>query len=151
VIAYETEPAMRSLCQEMARRNGVADRVQVEGTCRVEHLAERIDPPCLVFSDCEGAEAQLIDPAAVPGLAGCHLVVEAHDFLRPGLSQVILQRFQATHAGRVIPPGPRNPYAYLRLEGLSEFDRFLALAEDRSGVTPWVLLIPRSDPLADRI
>jgi hypothetical protein len=148
VVAYETDAAFRRQCREMAQLNGVADRLQIEGTCRVEHLGERIEPPCLVFCDCEGAEAELIDPAAVPPLADCHLIVEAHDFLRPGLSELIGQRFVATHAVRVVPHGPRDPFAYPKLQGLSDFDRFLALAEDRSGTTPWVVMIPRTDPLA---
>jgi hypothetical protein len=151
VVAYETDVALRGQCREMAQVNRVTERLQIEGTCRVEHLGARIDLPCLVFCDCEGAEAELIDPTAVPALAACHLIVEAHDFLRPGLVHLLGQRFRATHDVRVIAHGPRNPFAYPSLQGLSEFDRFLALAEDRSGPTPWVVMIPRTDSLAGAV
>ena len=67
----------------MAQLNRVADRVTIEGTCQIEHLHARIDPPCLVFCDCEGTEAELIDPAAIPSLADCHVIVESHDFFVP--------------------------------------------------------------------
>jgi len=148
VVAYETEPDYQRQCQAMAKLNGVADRIAIEGTCRIENLSTRVQPPCLVLCDCEGGEEELIDPTVIPALASCHLIVESHDFKRPGLSQLISQRFAGTHAVRIIPPAARDPYAYPSLQKLSDFDRFLAFAEDRSGTTPWIVMLPRTDPLA---
>lgn len=142
VLAFDTEPAMRRQCLEMAQANRVANRLQIEGTCRMAHLLEWIDPPCLILCDCEGAEVELMDPDAVPSLRACHLIVEAHEFLRPGVSQLLASRFEGSHQVRILPPGPRNPFAYENLQPFSEFDRFLALAEDRSGTTPFVVMIP---------
>ena len=63
-------------------------------------------------SDCEGGELQLLDPEQVPGIQGCDVIVECHDFLDASITSTLRQRFAATHdvelirRGRGIQPFP---------------------------------------------
>jgi len=53
--------------------------------------------PTLLICDVEGAEAYLLDSLRVPALVSMHILVELHDFVLGGLSDVMYSRFQATH------------------------------------------------------
>lgn len=143
VFAFDLNPQAQQLCRQLAQVNGVAQRVQVGGNCSAAELTQLITPQTLLFCDIEGAERQLLDPAAIPALKKCDLVVEMHDFLDPGISNLIFQRFATTHATTLIPQGGRDPYAFPALKTLSQFDQFLITKEDRPGLTPWAFLAAR--------
>ncbi len=120
VVAFETEPHGQRQLAEMARINGVADRVEVRGKCEpadlqealATALAEPVTPegkrtlaepaahgpggPAVVC-DVEGYEQALLDPVAVPVLRGASVLVELHDFIVPGVTEELLRRFESTH------------------------------------------------------
>ena len=99
VYAYEMhEPAQR-LIKELATLNGVEDRVAIRGACTVNEMKSVLDPSIatLVICDAEGSEAYLLDPLRIPALQATHILVEMHDLIVGGLSEVICERFKATH------------------------------------------------------
>jgi hypothetical protein len=147
VHAFDTDAAAQSLCRELAALNGVAGRVAVAGACGPADLRALARPRTLVFCDCEGAEAALLDLAQAPGLAECDLVVELHDFLDPTLSRRVPQRFAVSHDVALIGPSGRDPCAFPLLRGLSQLDQYLAVLEGRPGPTPWAFLTSRISPL----
>ena len=71
MITFETDARGRELIAELAERNGVAGRVQIEATCTVEtlgqHLAGNTAPFLMV--DIEGGEIALLDPTHATRLA----------------------------------------------------------------------------------
>jgi hypothetical protein len=116
----------------------------VAGACSAADLRELARPRTLVFSDCEGAEATLLDPVHTPGLAECDLVVELHDFLDATISRRVTQRFAVSHDVTLIGQSGRDPWAFPLLRGLSQLDQCLAMLEGRPGPTPWAFLTPRA-------
>jgi hypothetical protein len=62
----------------------------------------------LLLIDCEGAEQELLDPTAVPELKSTTIVVEVHDHLRPGIGQILRDRFAPTHEIESIESRPRD-------------------------------------------
>ena len=117
VIGFDGDADGRKLLAEMATLNDVADRVSIRGLCEPVDLnaalGERVaGRPTLVISDCEGYERTLLDPAAVPALRDCHVLVELHDFLIPNVSDEIRRRFAGTHAIETITQQPASADDY---------------------------------------
>jgi hypothetical protein len=143
VYAFDLAPEAQAMCRQLAEVNGVADRVVLAGECGVSELRELARAGTLILCDCEGAEATLLDPAAAPGLAGCDILVELHDFRDPTLSQRVPARFAATHDVQRIDHGGRDPNALPALRGLHQLDQLLAVYEGRPGPTPWAFMTAR--------
>jgi hypothetical protein len=102
--------------------------------------------PVLLFCDIEGAEAIVLDPAVVPGLASVAIVCEVHD--DPGsdaTKRLLLRRFQASHHIREFAAQPRTPADFPRVS-LCRFDdagKLALMDEHRKRGNNWVLLEPR--------
>jgi len=108
VYAFDTDERARALCSEMAKLNGVADRVHVRGLCTPEELATLVaGKRALVISDCEAGELQVFTPGLIPSLAACDVLIEAHDFIVPGITETMQHRFSSSHtcaAAHSLPP-----------------------------------------------
>jgi hypothetical protein len=104
VYAYEMTERGRALLAEMAKANGVADRVLIRGKCEVADLRDCLPPSArpLVVCDVEGYEGTLLDVESVPYLKYSFVLVEIHDTLEPGVGQLLKARFQPTHEIREI-------------------------------------------------
>jgi predicted RNA methylase len=100
-IAYEAMPAGAKLLREVARSNGVEAHVAVKGFCKPEDLQDELTAAdtgrTLVIIDAEGAEDLLLDPARVPATKNASILVELHDFIIPGVTERIQERFRETH------------------------------------------------------
>jgi len=145
VRAFDLNPAAQAICADLAARNGVADRVTVSGLFTPEDFQRHAAEHTLVLCDIEGAEAELLNPAAAPALAGMDLIVESHECMRPGITAELRRRFSSTHdITRVDDDGQRRlespPPWFL---GLSHLDQLLATWEWRSGPTPWLVMSAR--------
>jgi hypothetical protein len=81
VIAFEAQTQHHALLLNLARRNGVHDRVTLRGLCGPDDLAACLTPRSrtLILSDCEGAERELLNPDQTTALANADLLVEEHD------------------------------------------------------------------------
>jgi hypothetical protein len=144
VHAFDRSEAARLLCAELARINGVADRVVIAGECTSDRLAALAGPGTLIWCDCEGCEATLLDPARVPGLAGCDILVEVHEAEHPGITEVLRGRFEVSHEVIWIEHAGRDAGPFGVLRGLSQLDQLVAVWEGRGGPTPWAWLTARS-------
>ena len=138
VMARDTNPQAQASCHALARANDVADRVAVGGQWAHADFDMCKAAMTVVICDIEGAEAHLLDPQKAPGLRHADILVEVHDCFQPGLSDVIAERFAATHRvtriARRIDPDALPPW----MDGLSDLDRLTALWEWRAGPTPWL-------------
>jgi hypothetical protein len=143
VFAYDTETAKQDLCKAMATANEVSDRVKVGGAVTPELLSELPLVGALVFSDCEGYEAELLDPTRCPNLLAADIVVELHEHLTPGVTDLVCSRFAATHQCELIHTRRHNPEKYPALNWLSKADRQRA-ADDARGIRmAWAVLTRR--------
>lgn len=130
VYAYDIDPQARMLCAKMADSNGVGSRVFVRGRCDHEELVAVLPADsALILCDCEGFELELLDPERVGALCRCDLLVELHDFIVPGLTPKLLQRFTNTHNVEIIPSIDRRPGDRPEFRRLSAADQIHALCE----------------------
>lgn len=144
VWARDASAKAQGLCRELAAQNGVANRVQVGGLMTHADLAVCAAQPTFVFCDIEGAEGELLNPAAAPALARADILVEVHEGMQPGLLALLTARFAPTHQvtridrhldDSALPPLARD---------WSDMDRLLALWEWRAGPTPWLWMQSRA-------
>lgn len=140
VFAFDIDPVARQLCEELARANGVSDRVTVQGECTIEALRQLTSERSLVICDCEGCERDLLQPELAPGLALCDLIVELHDFVDPSISLTVPARFAATHHITALSKEDRDPSTYPALRAVSSYKQRLAVAEFRWGQLEWAFL-----------
>jgi SAM-dependent methyltransferase len=144
VLAFDTDARARAACQVQARRNGVENRVEVCGACDVPLLREKLSPGALLVLDCEGFEADLLQPQLVPALLDCDILVELHEAFSPGVTQAVKSRFEGSHDITFINAKPRDPSTYPALRGLSEQQQRLAVDEARYGAMQWAWMQRRS-------
>jgi len=72
------------------------------------------------------------------------LLVELHDFLRLGVSQVIQERFAGTHDVTIISTSERDPSRYPELQSLRLVDQIAAIAEGRPTAMQWAFMEPKN-------
>lgn len=99
IESFEMDPDGRAAIAWLAKNNGFTRRLRNNGRCGLEDLRQFSDSGerCLLIMDVEGAEEELLDPKAVPGLKGIWILVEAHDCFRPGLGRKLRERFETSH------------------------------------------------------
>lgn len=140
VHAHDINPKARALASELAKANGVSDRVLIGGEVGHADFDLCLRQETVVICDIEGAEETLLDPVAAPGLVQADILVEVHDAFTPGLTDRLAERFAATHKvtriGRKLDASTLPDWA----EELGDLDRLLLLWEWRGGPTPWLWL-----------
>jgi hypothetical protein len=143
VHAYDTyEPARRD-CAELARINGVQDRVMIADECTPSTLAAVSEARVALLSDCEGYEKILLDPDSAPNLRRWSIIVEQHDNLDPTIGATIRRRFRETHEIEVVHYVPPGGDGLCELGWMSEEQVRLVLHE-RPLPMSWAVLRPRT-------
>lgn len=148
VIAFDLSPYARSLCRQLARKNGVANRMALEGACTPESLSAVLDEGALVISDCEGYERELLDLDAIPALRTCTLIVELHDLFDSTISRTVARRFADSHNVTIIPGSTRDADRYPSLSAFNTEEKVIALSERPKSDNPaefekWAFMVPR--------
>jgi hypothetical protein len=143
VYAYDTNAAAHPVCQSLAERNGVAERVSIGGAFRGEDFERFAGQGTLVVCDIEGGETALLDPQRYPALKGMDLIVELHDSPEAKPSVLIPERFGATHGVTMVRHGGQAVELPALFETLGHLDQLLAVWEWRSGPTPWAVMVAR--------
>jgi 2-polyprenyl-3-methyl-5-hydroxy-6-metoxy-1,4-benzoquinol methylase len=141
VFAYDTNEAAQAICGRALAANHVGARAEVGGTCTFDTLRDTISKHdrTLLFVDCEGGELALLDPEQVPGIQGCDVIVECHDFLNPSITPTLRQRFAKTHDVELISEGPRDPNKFPVMQRWQSTDRWLAVNENRPVTMNWLV------------
>ena len=153
VYAHDIEEKARLACAELARRNGVADRVIIGGEFKPTDFQAFEDRRVLVMVDAEGAELEILQPTLSPALARMNIIVETHDVWRPGALAEMMRRFEPTHdivrIDSELSPAKLPDW----LTELSELDQMIARWEWRHRPTPWLVMKPKpsSHPTASRL
>lgn len=110
IVAYEMTTRGQALVAQMAERNGVRAQLHIRGTCDANTLQQELIqyPKACIIMDVEGAEAQLLNPTAIPALLQCTILVELHPMEVKDVKQVVMDRFAASHHIEVITETPRT-------------------------------------------
>jgi hypothetical protein len=140
IYAFDIDRRAIAICARAAEENDVSDRIVVDGLCTSERLAELTQHPghVLIVMDCEGAERELLDPAKVPGLVRCDIIVEAHEFIDADMVTTLEHRLSPAHDIQRISQGGRNPNEIQALTRLPELDRWLMISENRGATMTWL-------------
>lgn len=117
----EVAPKAETLKTEKLKEDGAAvplsrspvvpqAQLELHGKCEFENLQATLASAdrSLVVCDVEGYEEFLLVPEKIPALARATLLVEMHDCFRPGLTELITERFTATHYVERIWQEPRT-------------------------------------------
>jgi hypothetical protein len=143
IHAFDTDIVARQRARQLARKNGVAERVRVKGLCHPAKLRRLVGPGTLVVCDCEGCEIRLLDPVLVPELAATDLIVELHDFIDPTISTRVLDRFRHTHRIEIFSMTDRSALRLAALAVLEPVQRKTALLEGRPEGMQWAWIQAR--------
>lgn len=146
LTAFEADPASRTILTRMAQLNEVTSHITIREFCTPTLLQEELRSPekTLVVCDVEGCEQELLDPLSIPALAKADILVELHDFLIPGISEIIRQRFAATHRIADIAARPRQLSDWPASLRLPVAYRRTALSEYRPGGMRWFWMTAQS-------
>ncbi len=140
VETFDIDATARFMCRLTCKANGVSN-VYV-GEAVTDAVLAACGAGTVLLSDCEGAEAVLLDPQRYPGLAETNMLVEVHDFINPAISNLLRERFDSTHTITEYASGVL-PQTFKELEGLSDADRDALLTEGRPAAMSWFLMVPR--------
>jgi hypothetical protein len=132
IFCFDENPAMLERCRQNARKNQVEARMHFAGRCGPDELG-RLDlsKRSLIICDVDGYEAALLQPDQITGLRNCDLLIEVHDYLTPGATAALKQRFRDTHTDHLYREQWKNAGCYPQLKRLSVFEQRVALSEDR--------------------
>jgi hypothetical protein len=144
VHAFDCDAAARRVCAAAATLNGVSKRVAVHDRCTRGLLNRLLQSHSLLVVDCEGAEAELLDPAAVPGLISADLIVECHDFLDRSITPRLKRAFALTHQIRRIDESRLTPPLHPFLSSRSAAQQSLLLNEFRPEPMHWLVCTRRA-------
>jgi hypothetical protein len=147
LIGFDIDETARAKCRALAKKNGVEDRLSVEGACDLA----RLNTLCaaqhtLVFCDCEGCELDLLDPEAAPNLKMADMIVELHDFMRfdIDITPTLVSRFRDTHDIAIASVARRKVEDYPCLDLFPRTIRARAIHEDRVSYQQWAYFKARA-------
>jgi hypothetical protein len=109
LTAFEADFDSRTILFRMAHANGVASRLAIREFCTRSLLRENWETLSEHWScaTLKGANRNC-DPGSIPALTNADILVELHDFIIPGISDEIRQRFTRTHRIMDISAQPRQ-------------------------------------------
>ena len=140
--AYDIDKKARDTCKELAKKNGVSERVIVGEEFTHADFKRHAHEKTIIFCDIEGAELELLDPELSTYLQMMDIVVEAHECIRPGVTKILCDRFRHSHDIEIVEDNglrslQKQPAWFNQLAHL---DQILATWEWRAGPTPWLIL-----------
>ena len=148
IYAFDTSSDARAICSDMARLNGVEERVQIGGFCDEKMLRSiPLGERSLIFSDCEGYEGVLFTREVAALLAKHDVVIETHDFIDIDLSIRMREVFDATHRIQPIKSTDdiekAHTYVVPQLRSYDTKAKRLILGERRPAIMEWLVMTPR--------
>jgi len=144
IYAFDINHEARELCRSLAKKNKVEQKIIIAGFCDAAMLQKTLQGHSLVICDCEGYETELLQPSTVPALATSDILVELHDILKPGITQVITDRFRQSHNILMLDSVERDPADYPAIHFLPPEQQRAAVSEFRNGPQQWAFMTPRN-------
>jgi SAM-dependent methyltransferase len=147
VLALDLNPDAVQLCDDLARTNGVQDRVTASLMPASDVLAS-FEPEgrALIVADCEGCEKTVFTKDVVRRLGNTDLLIEVHDYLLPDTSIAVREAFADTHDIHAIKSVcdciRASTWDYPELEGY-DLDTRRLLVEERRPLMEWFYLTPK--------
>lgn len=144
VVAVDLEQRALDICMS----NASANKTNLEKyttSMTAQELQVRIQDrtrPWLIL-DCEGYEEELLDIDTCTALIRSMILVETHDVFRPGITDRIKQKFDASHDITLITQQTKDPYQFAWTHTLSDCDKWALIHEGRPVTSTWLWMMPR--------
>jgi hypothetical protein len=106
VIAFELASTARRELRRLADLNGVQIEIRRRASARA--VSRLPLSRALVLCDIEGAEAGVLSTRLVRRLETATVIVELHEHARPGIAELLADRFRRTHALNFVCSQPRD-------------------------------------------
>lgn len=144
VFAYDTQELAQEQCREMAKLNGVSDRVAVRAFFSPEELAKfPFTGRGLIVSDCEGFEKVLFNESNLKNIANADIIIEVHDFIDITISTYLKGLLSATHEIESVKSvddiQKALTYQFDELREFSLDEKRRLLAEGRPTIMEWLV------------
>jgi hypothetical protein len=144
ILAIDSDRRAVDVCEAAAKANRVEAELLIE--CASELSASmrsiRRNERAAVIVDCEGCERDFLS-LDVSNMESSVLLIEAHEFIQPGIESALNAKFSDTHSIEIILQGSRNPNEIAELQNVSEDLRWLAMSEGRPSAMRWMVAWPR--------
>lgn len=152
-IVYELAAESRANISAHAAESGVADRVSIHGAADSRFTRQLMASGlelsnCVVLIDIEGCEFEVLTPECLYDLRHSHVIIEVHDFLRPGTGpaelQTLIECAQAYFHVTELRTGARDlsPIPLLS-DHWTDTDRWLLCSESRAKLMSWLWFSPK--------
>ena len=141
-FAYDIAPESADAVKQAADWNGVSGKIEMRELCRHSDFEIANSGRTLVICDIEGAEKELLDPDAAPGLRLCDIVVEVHDGPnKHDIRELLFKRFGNSHyiVRRLAAPRRLRDLGSLRWK-LSREAALLLMNEKRNFGIEWLVM-----------
>jgi hypothetical protein len=144
VLAYDIYKPARYMLRDLARRNGVQDRIELRERCTPALLEAdlRGAQRPVIICDCEGYEDDLLQPGAESQLTRATLLVELHEMFRPGVGKNLRHRFGPTHLIQVLRTAPRDSSMLPAGVNVTREEANELMNERRSEAMEWLFMTP---------
>jgi hypothetical protein len=141
VYAYDVEKQARENVAALAHLNGTADRVHIRDLCTIDELRQEVTNRTLIFCDIEGGEFDLFRPDLIPELSRADLIVETHDYIRPGVTETLVHRFLPSHRIEITYHCAKYAEEFPILGAIPTREHALLLEEGRPRTQGWMRLL----------
>lgn len=110
IVAFEADGRLHGALRQIASQNGIEDRIALNGLCRPQDLAAAIGTTgkVLLVMDVDGGEMELLNVENCPRLAEIDILVEVHDRIVPGVTELLRTRFADSHTVMHVPQMSRS-------------------------------------------
>lgn len=150
IHAYDVSKEAREFNLELAKLNGVEDRIEFNTFCSEAEITNfNYRGKTLIISDCEGYESKIFTKNNIDRLSNCDLLIEVHDNMNIRNSNDLWRLFEKTHNVQVIQSisdvNKVKMYSFPETEGLSFETKYNMFSEDRFGIMEWFYITPKQE------
>lgn len=142
LIGYELNKYERDLASEIADLNGLSIENRPEAS--IEELNSLPEGELLLLCDLEGLEADFLDPERVPRLKFATIIAEVHEQFRPGVTQLLTERFSDTHEVVHLPATDADPSEIGELDDWDPKLAKIVVHDGHFAGNGWLTFVPRS-------
>jgi hypothetical protein len=148
ITVFEQNADGRKAIKQMAEINSLSERIKIKGYCDKTILKNELhDKENLLIVDIEGGEIEILNPGEIPTLKKQSILVELHDTESLDITNIITNRFNATHFLSEISSVPRTVDDYpFRINSIFKSycgDVFQMFIHERPKIMRWLIMEPK--------
>jgi hypothetical protein len=146
-IGFDISLDAHRLCAQLASANSIpVERLLLLSKCSIESLSDFLPSSSLLICDCEGFEAELFTWQSKSLWRNSDIIIECHDFIKPGIRDFILSLLRETHKMRVIETATiESKLSFLdslQFDVFNKQEKMRLVNEGRPCIQAWIVAEP---------